>query len=337
MTNNKVQKGADLRDIIEMMQIPELNEFFKLSVEAFKSGAHKSRIDEHSRQVHNHYQRLFEEPARVEKSAGNKMYPPLYWFDFFMLFDNFWEIIGWESTSQGHSSAYNVLPKDVFERLTEELVDPRKVHSRTIYSRFLEKTVDLEFVRTSPYQIVGTVRESLEAGVCNVEKTDRIRNKQEEWRFFEKAHRVVEDYHQKFPEASSSFIKWYLHNVAPILKAASAVNHGETPALPFKVYFNKLEDGEMPSPQLPRKEYRIDPKTGKRTVTVVVPEKMVIKTTEIHLVPTREVRLAPGETAETVGDPEVRAILEDPDTVIMVDGKELEVEESYVEDNDYLT
>ncbi len=337
MKDVKIQKSLDLRTLIGLMQIPEVNEVIKLKVEELMSGEFEPLIRGYSEHTEKYYQSLFECRVQLEEAAGNKLYPPLHWFELYMYSDNFWGTSCWDSSYGRCTSVYDLLPKDVLDLILEELVEPGKIHSKTVYSRFQKNTVDLQFVRMSPNHIVGTVRENYKAPVDKLEKTDRISDEQQEWQCFEKAHRVLSDYHRKYPEMSKFFIKWYVDTVLPVLKSADAVNSGKTPPFPFKVFFNKQEDSELPSPGLPRKVYRTDPVTGERSLTVVVPEKLVFKTTEIHLVPTREVTLAPGETAETVEDPEVRAILESPDTAVEYDGEDMEIEDPYLEDYDYVT
>jgi hypothetical protein len=219
MKHENLQKDVNLYDLIDMVHIPGVNPVFAALVERLKTGDLQHCIDAYKRKERTYHEELFMKHYR----AGQN--PPLYWFHLTQYNAWQWRITNIEPVPGNYLRRNEILPRDIIDQITRELVDPDKVITmKAVHSDLLNKTVDLQFVRYSPGHLFGTVRENPD--------TAEVRDNRNRFTLEENmdvAYRVFFQYVQKFPEVNKSFILWFLDQALSLLNKPGTVKNGKIP------------------------------------------------------------------------------------------------------------
>lgn len=116
--------------------------------------------DEWLEQYNQRWEKYYNELYKVPTQRDGK---PRYWFELLAQGDNRWEMIKLEPLGYvdiTHARRYEILPKDIIERMAEALVDPDKVITMdNVRSTLLGKNMDIQYVYLTESCIVGTVLE----------------------------------------------------------------------------------------------------------------------------------------------------------------------------------
>lgn len=207
MLYKNMNKDVNLYDLIDLVHIPGINRVFASLAARLKIGDLQPCIDAYQRKERMYYEELFINNYR----AGQN--PPLYWFQLTQYDAWQWRITHMAPTPENSLLRHEILPRDIIERITRELVDPDKIITmKAVHSNSLNKTVDLQFVRYSSSHILGTVRENPDTA-----KVQHNENRVTLEGDMELAYRVFIHYTQKFPGLNKFFIQGFLKQVLPTL------------------------------------------------------------------------------------------------------------------------
>jgi hypothetical protein len=150
---------ADIVELFDLVHIPEINKVFALKIEELKGSDLRQCIQDYQRKREMYYQDLFVTHYREGE---------LYWFELTRYREWDWRMTKISPASLSYRSEYDILPWDVIDQIIDYPVNPDKVNTlEALHSDMLNKTVRLQFVRTSLKHIIGTVREK--PGYLNVQ------------------------------------------------------------------------------------------------------------------------------------------------------------------------
>ena len=207
MLYKNMNKDVNLYDLIDLVHIPAVNPVFASLLERLKIGDLRPCFDAYQRKMNIFYNHLFINHFQ----AGQN--PPLYWFHLTRYDTWEWRITHMVPTPENILLRHEILPRDIIDEITRELVDPDKIITmKAVYSNSLNKTVDLQFVRYSSSHIFGTVREKPDSAE-DLYNENRVTLEGD----MELAYRIFFHYMQKYPGLNNFFIHGFLEEVLPEL------------------------------------------------------------------------------------------------------------------------
>lgn len=209
------EKEINLRDVIDTLKVPEINKLVFLRIGKISSDIRWQRqIESYRRRVGEYFRELYESVYRRREQAGKDRYPVLYWFELSRFAESDWELTRMRPIPPPYEPYKELMSGQIIEKITSGFpVNPDKVVTlKTEPSGWLNRRVDLQFVRFSTNHLFGTVKENLDdwegkfPGEPGMWETD-----------IEMAHRVFFYYLHKFPSLAKEFIQFFIREMLPKL------------------------------------------------------------------------------------------------------------------------
>jgi hypothetical protein len=195
------KSDLDILQLLDMAHVPEVKTLLQSELKRIKGGGFKRHIDEYWEQKKKWMEELFNSPRQTVEITAGKVPGNLYWFELTEYSYGDWRMTNIQPEPPLYSQPYEVLPRDIIEKLADSLVNPEEAAAMDrVRSDLMDKDVDLRFVHYSSNFIMGTVRDS----ELRPQNFDGLKKDKE------LAYRVFYNYFQKYPDSCIEFIREFL-------------------------------------------------------------------------------------------------------------------------------
>lgn len=209
------EKDINLRDVIDTLKVPEINKLVFLRIGKISSDTRCQRqIESYRRGVDEYFRELYQDVSCRREQAGKDQYPVLYWFELSRFAESDWELTRMRPIPPPYEPYKEIMSGQIIEKITSGFpVNPDKVVTlKAEPSGWLNRRVDLQFVRFSANHLFGTVKENLD------DWEGKFPGEPGMWeRDIEMAYRFFFYYLHKFPSLANEFIRFFIREVLPKL------------------------------------------------------------------------------------------------------------------------
>lgn len=152
----KEYRFTSIKEFNELLHIPAVGLEVATITREWIDNIGKDQLVEHVRQSEKYFNDLFTVPTMEDGKLR-------YWFELLDYGSNNWKIfymLTWDRANLTDARRYEILPRDIIEKMAEGLVDPDRVITlNNIRSNLLKKNMDLQYVYISGSCIMGAVTE----------------------------------------------------------------------------------------------------------------------------------------------------------------------------------